>query len=232
MGLRPNVNTGAEVDVEATGPGAGPVTVRRGLPAGAERRAAELYWEAFGRKLGPALNSPDKAVPFIAAHLNADRAICALLDGRLVGLAGYQHGGRALTGGSARAVLRAYGHLRGLHRLLLLALFERRPGPGQLVMDGIAVDPDMRGRGVGSLLIEEVAAVAAEQDCRQIRLDVIDTNPRARALYERLGFTAVRTEHTPYLRRLLGFGAVTTMHRPVETKATKATKATKEVGER
>ncbi|MET9684968.1 GNAT family N-acetyltransferase [Streptomyces coeruleorubidus] len=202
--------------LETTSPGTGPVTVQRGVPVGAERRAAKLYWDAFGRKLGPALNPPGKAVPFIAAHLNADRAVCALLDGQLVGLAGYQLGGRALTGGSASAVLRAYGHLRGLHRLPLLALFERRPAPGQLVMDGIAVAPDVRGRGVGSLLIEEVAAVATEQGCREIRLDVIDTNPRARALYERCGFTAVRTERTPYLRRLLGFGAVTTMHRPVE----------------
>ncbi|MCX5612794.1 GNAT family N-acetyltransferase [Streptomyces sp. NBC_00047] len=203
---------------DATGAdaGTGPVTVRWGVPAGAERRAAELYWDAFGRKLGPALNPPDKAVAFLAAHLNADRAVCAFLDGQLVGLAGYQLGGRALTGGSASAVLRTYGHLRGLHRLLLLALFERHPVPGQLVMDGIAVDPGMRGRGVGSLLIEEVAAVAAEQDCREIRLDVIDTNPRAKALYERRGFTAVRTQPTPYLRRLLGFGAVTTMRRPVE----------------
>jgi ribosomal protein S18 acetylase RimI-like enzyme len=85
-------------------------------------------------------------------------------------------------------------------------------------MDGIAVDPRIRGRGVGSLLMEEVAAVAVEHDCREIRLDVIDTNPRARALYERRGFTAVKTERTPYLRGLLGFGAVTTMHRAVGTR--------------
>ncbi|MFH9426136.1 GNAT family N-acetyltransferase [Streptomyces sp. NPDC017529] len=208
------------MELDTTGAGTGPVTVRRGVPAGSERRAAELYWEAFGRKLGPALNPPDKAVPFLAAHLNTDRAVCALLDRQLVGLAGYQLGGRALTGGSARAVLRTYGHLRGLRRLPLLALFERHPAPGQLVMDGIAVDPGIRGRGVGSLLIEEVAAIAAEQDCREIRLDVIDTNPRARALYERRGFTAVRTERTPYLRRLLGFGAVTTMLRPAEANGT------------
>ncbi|QGV77040.1 GNAT family N-acetyltransferase [Streptomyces ficellus] len=204
--------------LDATGTGSGPVTVQRGVPAGAEWRAAELYWDAFGRKLGPALNPPDKAVSFLATHLNADRAVCALLDGQLVGLAGYQLGGRALTGGSASDVLRAYGRVRGLHRLLLLTLFERHPAPGQLVMDGIAVDPGIRGRGVGSLLIEEVAAVAAEHDCREIRLDVIDVNPRARALYERRDFTAVRTEHTPYLRGLLGFGAVTTMRRPVEAR--------------
>ncbi|MFD4238088.1 GNAT family N-acetyltransferase [Streptomyces sp. NPDC058542] len=204
--------------LDAAGADREPVTVRRGVPAGAERRAAELYWDAFGRKLGPALNPPDKAVPFLAAHLNADRAVCALLDGQLVGLAGYQLGGPARTGASASAVLRAYGRLRGLHRLLFLALFERRPAPGQLVMDGIAVDPGLRGRGVGSLLIEEVAAIAMEQECREVRLDVIDTNPRARALYERRGFTAVRTERTPCLRGLLGFGAVTTMRRAVGTK--------------
>ncbi|WP_431981354.1 GNAT family N-acetyltransferase [Streptomyces qinglanensis] len=191
------------------------VSVRRGLPAGAERRAAELYWDAFGRKLGPALNPPEKAVPFLAGQFDADRAVCALLGGRLVGLAGYQLDGRALTGGSASALLRAYGWVRGLPGLLLLALLERRPAPGQLVMDGIAVAPEARGRGVGSLLLEEVAGVAAEHGCREIRLDVIDTNPRARALYERRGFTAVRTERTPCLRKLLGFGAVTTMHRAV-----------------
>ncbi|MFV0128018.1 GNAT family N-acetyltransferase [Streptomyces sp. HMX112] len=215
--------------VEATEAGGGPVSIRRGIPTGAERRAAELYWEAFGRKLGPALNPPDKAVPFIAAHLNTDRAVCALLDGQLVGLAGYQLGGRALTGGSATSVLRAYGHLRGLHRLLLLALFERHPAPGQLVMDGIAVDPDVRGRGIGSLLIEEVAVVAAEQGCREIRLDVIDTNPRARALYERRGFTAGRTERTPFLRGLLGFGAVTTMRRTVGTGRTSGSSGTRKL---
>ncbi|WP_406404116.1 GNAT family N-acetyltransferase [Streptomyces uncialis] len=205
------------MELDATGPGAGPVTVRRGIPAGAERRAAELYWGAFGRKLGPALHPASKAVPLLAGHLSTHRTVCALVDGQLVGLAGYQHGGQARARGSARAVLRAYGHLRGLRRLLILALFERRPAPGQLVMDGIAVDQDMRGRGIGSLLIEEVVAVAAERECREIRLDVIDTNPRARALYERRGFTALRTARTPYLRRLLGFGAVTTMRRPVGT---------------
>ncbi|GHH42478.1 GNAT family N-acetyltransferase [Streptomyces candidus] len=204
---------------DARAGGTGPVTVRRGLPAGTERRAAELYWEAFGRKLGPALNPPDKAVPLLAAHLHTDRAVCALLDGRLVGLAGHQLDGRALTGGTAADVLRAYGRLRGLPRLLLLALFERRPAPGQLVMDGIAVDPAVRGRGVGSLLLAETAAVAAEHGCREVRLDVIDTNPRARALYERCGFTPVRTVRTPYLRGLLGFGAVTTMRRPVPAAA-------------
>ncbi|UNZ21287.1 GNAT family N-acetyltransferase [Streptomyces sp. 891-h] len=192
------------------------VAVRSGVPRGAEQRVAELYWEAFGRKLGAALGPAEQGRTFIADHLHHDRAAVALAPGdRVVGVAGYQFGGRALTGGGVRDVLNRYGLLRGLPRLAVLALLERTPAPGELVMDGIAVDPAHRGAGIGSALLTEVAAVAAEQGCSRVRLDVIDVNPRARALYERHGFTAVHTEQTPYLKRLMGFGAVTTMHRTV-----------------
>ncbi|MFE4620484.1 GNAT family N-acetyltransferase [Streptomyces sp. NPDC056747] len=189
--------------------------VRRGVPEGGAARVAALYWEAFGRKLGAALNPPDKARTFLAAHLHHDRAVTALVDGEVAGVAGYHLDGRGLLGGGAGDVLSAYGVLRGLHRVALLALLERRPAAGELVMDGIAVAPGHRGAGIGTMLLREIAAVAAEAGCRRIRLDVIDVNPRARALYERHGFAAVHTERTPYLRELMGFGAVTTMHRPV-----------------
>ncbi|WP_432137892.1 MULTISPECIES: N-acetyltransferase family protein [unclassified Streptomyces] len=192
----------------------GPV-VRRNVRRGEEERVSALYWEAFGRKLAPALDPPAVGRRFIANHLHHDRGIVALDGERVVGVAGYRLSGRALTGGGVTDVLSTYGLFRGLPRLAVLTLFERTPADGELVMDGIAVDATHRGRGIGSLLLKEIAAVAADNGCRRVRLDVIDVNPRARALYERHGFAAVRTEKTPYLRRLLGFGAVTTMHREI-----------------
>ncbi|MFB7476928.1 GNAT family N-acetyltransferase [Kitasatospora sp. NPDC056184] len=195
--------------------GNGGPTLLRAVPAGAEARVAALYWEAFGRKLGPALDPPEAGRAFLAEHLHHDRGIVAVHGGEVVGVAGYRLGGRGLTGGDIGDVLAAYGLFRGLPRLAVLALFERTPEPGELVMDGIAVDAGRRGLGIGGRLLTEVAAVAAEHRCHRVRLDVIDVNPRARALYERHGFTAARTERTPYLRTLLGFGAVTTMLRPV-----------------
>ncbi|MFF5761276.1 GNAT family N-acetyltransferase [Streptomyces tanashiensis] len=188
----------------------------RRIPEGAEEQVAALYWEAFGRKLGGALGPPDEGRAFLAAHLHHDRGITALDGaGRVVGVAGYHLAGRALIGGSASDVLSAYGSLRGLPRLALLALFTREPADGELVMDGICVAPAQRGGGIGGLLLREIVAVAAEHDCSRIRLDVIDVNPRAKALYERHGFRTVRTRRTPFLRKPMGFGAVDTMHRPV-----------------
>ncbi|MFF8960548.1 GNAT family N-acetyltransferase [Streptomyces sp. NPDC014894] len=197
----------------------GDITVRRGIPAGAGRRAAELYWEAFGRKLGPALNPPEKAVAFLAAHLDPDRAVCALLDGELVGLAGYQHADRSATRATAADVLRAYGWASAPRRLALLALLEHADAPGRLWLDSVAVAAGARSLGIGSLLLKEVVTVALELGCQEVRLDVIDVNPRARALYERRGFIAVRTRRTPYLRTLMGFGAVTTMRRSLTASA-------------
>ncbi|MFD4918921.1 GNAT family N-acetyltransferase [Streptomyces virginiae] len=198
------------------------VEVRRGLPEGAAARVAELYWEAFGEKLGRALGPPEAGRRFIAGHLHADRAVTALSgggggdpDGRVVGVAGYQLAGRGLIGGDAAAVLATYGRVRGLYRVFLLALLERTPARGELVMDGIAVDPAERSRGIGGLLLREIEAIAVEQRCRRIRLDVVEENPRAQELYERHGFRAVQVRRTPWLRDVLGFGGVTTMHKEV-----------------
>lgn len=194
----------------------GSIEIRRGVPEGAAGRVAELYWEAFGGKLGAALGPAGAGRAFIAAHLNPDRALTAVSgDGRVLGVAGYQLAGRGLVGGDAAAVRAAYGPLRGLYRVLLLALLERTPARGELVMDGIAVDPAERGRGIGGRLLAGIDGLAAEQGCRRIRLDVVEGNPRARALYERHGFTEVRVRRTPWLRDVLGFGAVTTMHKAV-----------------
>ena len=78
-------------------------------------------------------------------------------------------------------------------------------------MDGIAVAPDMRGQGIGARLLDLITDYAADQQFETIRLDVVDTNPQARKLYERKGFVATKTEQFEWLRWLLGFGAVTTM---------------------
>ncbi|MFF7251043.1 GNAT family N-acetyltransferase [Embleya sp. NPDC008237] len=196
----------------------------RHVPAGSETEVAALYREAFGRRLGPALGPGRKGRAFVAAHLHHDRGVTALdASGRVIGIAGFQVGGRGPVGGGFRDVSRMYGVLPGLIRVAVLALFERRQAQGEPVMDSIAVDSAHRGEGIGSILLDEVASVAAEHGCHLLGLDVIDVNPRARALYERHGFTAVRTCRTPYLRRLLGFGAVTAMTRQIPVPGRPAT---------
>lgn len=78
-------------------------------------------------------------------------------------------------------------------------------------MDGIVVDPEMRGRGVGTAILEKLSEFAIENGYKTIKLEVIDTNSRARNLYESQGFKEINTDHNPYLKPSLGFSSSTTM---------------------
>jgi ribosomal protein S18 acetylase RimI-like enzyme len=73
----------------------------------------------------------------------------------------------------------------------------------------------MRGKGIGTRLLESVFDFARTEGFSSVRLDVVDTNPGARRLYERMGFVPVKTGHYPYLRRVMGFSAGTTMIREI-----------------
>lgn len=65
--------------------------------------------------------------------------------------------------------------------------------------------------GAGSALLSAVKDETRARNLSNLRLDVIDTNPRARALYERQGFVALADSNTGPLRWLFGFSTATTM---------------------
>ena len=54
----------------------------------------------------------------------------------------------------------------------------------------VAVEPDQRGRGVGTMLLERLFDLTAEDARRGYTLEVRVSNRKAIDLYERLGFTA------------------------------------------
>lgn len=56
-------------------------------------------------------------------------------------------------------------------------------------IQGLAVDPACRGRGVGRALIEAACAAARNAGARRMTLRVLGHNGPARRLYERCGFT-------------------------------------------
>lgn len=173
---------------------------------------AALYWEAFGAKLGRVMHPEQKAIRFIENVLDGDHAICAHdTNGVLLGVAGFKTVEGALVGGTFRDLAASYGWIGASWRAVLLSLLERDTDNKRFLMDGIFVDANARGKGVGSALLKAVIAEAQRRGYAQVRLDVIDTNPRARALYERMGFVAQDTQQLGLLRYIFGFSAATTM---------------------
>ena len=90
--------------------------------------------------------------------------------------------------------------LRGLRAEAII----RPPGPGEFYIGHLGVDPACRGQGIGEALVARLTEAGRAAGCSDITLDVATTNPRAQALYERLGFR-VTAERPSTLRRALGF---------------------------
>ena len=67
---------------------------------------------------------------------------------------------------------------------------------------------------MGSRLLAEARRAAGRSGLDFVRLDVVDTNPRARALYEREGYRLVREERLGFLGRFTGFSVAYTMELP------------------
>ena len=188
------------------------ITVQLGVPEEHAQAATTLYCEAFHEKLRPFLGDQHRAARFLAAGLAPDRAFLAVKDGCVVGIAGFKVDGKGLYEPGFGRFFAEYG-ISALVRIGGLLLLERAESPDVLLMDGIAVSPSVRGQGIGTRLLRAIEAHARELGKKSIRLDVVDTNPGARRLYERFGFQARKTTGTGLLGRLFSFRASTDMRK-------------------
>ena len=188
-----------------------------GLPESCRQKAAELYEEAFQQKFTPIVKSREKMVQILVDGIQPELAVAALEGDRLVGLAGFYHSSNSFTGGiNASNIVKHLGLIRGLSTLVLFGfLYERKVSEGELFMDGIVVDPEMRGKGVGTKILEKLSNFAREKGYKTIKLEVIDTNSRAKKLYESEGFKEIKTDHHPYLKPFFGFSSSTTMMKKI-----------------
>jgi ribosomal protein S18 acetylase RimI-like enzyme len=76
--------------------------------------------------------------------------------------------------------------------------FEERAPHGEAVLIAAGVAVELRSRGIGTQLMGRAEAVVLDRGYRTIVLGVEDFNPRARELYERLGYVAVGSHDFEY----------------------------------
>lgn len=188
------------------------VTLHYGLPERLRRDAANLYWDAFGGKLARVMGPRRKAVAYLQSALRSDHVIIALSDhDSLLGLVGFKTHAGSFAGGEWEDMRAVYGRFGAAWRAALLSFLTRDIENERFLLDGICVAATARGQGVGTLLLDAICQEAQTRGFHAVRLDVVDANPRARALYERVGFAPLKTERLGLLRLIFGFDASTSM---------------------
>ena len=197
------------------------ITIELGLPDELRAQAVEIFDEAFGDKMRMAVRDTEKRKEFMRRAYVAQNCIVARRGDMLLGMAGLSTKGAPHTGGlmgsswDPRPYLDVLGWLGATWAVWGNRVADHRPKADEIYVDGIAVAPAARGQGIGTRLLDETTAIARAIGKRYVRLHVIDVNPRAQALYERLGYKVTRVQSFGYKERWVGFGGIISMEQLV-----------------
>ncbi len=175
------------------------------LPEELRDSAIQLYFNSLKEKLEPILGSDGRAQEVLASSITTDNCLIAVCDEKLVGIMGVQTNKGGFINPSLKAMTRIYGTLGGILRMVGLATLHHSTNVDEFHVDGVAVAHEMRGKGIGSCLFDLLEQTAAKKNIRTISLEVIDTNPRAKALYEQLGFIKMKTRSIKPLNLFIKF---------------------------
>jgi ribosomal protein S18 acetylase RimI-like enzyme len=177
--------------------GGGTVLLRPAQPDPAEGPPFARYLDQaaegfFGFLLGADSETITAAAFLEPGHaLSWENVIFAERDGRLVGMSlaytGARHRGfsdEPLTRAAGRAALRM-----NVIRTLLFPLWRILDSvqESDFYLHGLAVDPDLRGAGIGSILMDDAEARGRAGGSTRLALDVAAKNTRAQQLYARRG---------------------------------------------
>lgn len=79
----------------------------------------------------------------------------------------------------------------------------------------LSVQENMRGKDIGTSIINEIIKYAKEKEFNRLSLTVVDTNQDAKRLYERIGFNITKIVKYGFITRSAGFEAVIHMYKNI-----------------
>lgn len=172
---------------------------------------AKIYYRAFVKKFSALwlfVNKEDQAIPILYESINYKNGLYAVLDSKVIGFVGLETGKRFFTQLRFSVLLNSMNIFSASWRYLayrFYRLFHGKTKEDAVHIDPIVVSEEARGLGVGTRLLEATAEYARMLKKSKVVLEVVDTNPRAKKLYEKMGFKVVRVDNTSILTNTAGF---------------------------
>ncbi len=184
------------------------IEIKLAIPEELRHQAAIICCEGFLSQIEWLFGSKQKAIAVVEHSFDGELGVAAHVQGQLVGFVGLKYATRPFLQFERSHCIRELGLLRGLLACLILNNTSvAKPLSDEVYIAVLVVDASMRGKGIGSLLMQAAFEIAQQNQCHSVVLDVANTNPDARRLYERLGFKLVRTIEFKYLPKWISSGA-------------------------
>ncbi|KAF5089108.1 GNAT family N-acetyltransferase [Methanobacterium aggregans] len=114
-------------------------------------------------------------------------------NGQAVGILVAYRGDEIKFRDEAKVYMDTMNFLQFLKLTLVKPIFDRISASSikgdDYYIGNIAVNPDVRGKGTGTFLLKQSFQIARKKNCKRMVLDVLFYNRKARAWYEKHGFT-------------------------------------------
>jgi len=150
--------------------------------------AIEIYYCAFRKKIRALIKSKEKALAIYKKSLNTDRILFALLDEKVVGIVGLHYDNKNFIEVKYKDLREYFNPVLSYFIYFIYRKYLPKLKNDVLRIDSLAVDENTRGQGIGTALIKKVFEFAKDKGFKEVTLEVVDTNPKAKKLYERMGF--------------------------------------------
>jgi ribosomal protein S18 acetylase RimI-like enzyme len=180
---------------------------------------ARLFYQGFTLKFNALwlfTRNEQQAVEVLCRSLRYDDGLYAVREGRVMGFIGLEKGHGFFATMGYEALRHTFGIAGGAWRYAAYGIF--RMFHSGVPKDSIHIDPlvvssEARGLGIGTRLLEAAFALTRQANRSKMLLEVVDTNPQAKKLYERLGFRTFKVQNTRLFTEQAGFAKVLHMEK-------------------
>lgn len=173
------------------------IHIQWGLKNEYRPKIADILYNSFSEKFPHILGPTEKGTLVIAKALRNDRVVLAMNGDVVAGLASMKYDGKEYLDLGFWFLIKEYKH-KALKVIFNGMILESKIHDDELCLDTLAVAEDMRGLGIGTHLVNEVIGYAREIGKVRVKLWVVDTNPLAKKLYERIGFKEGSFQKIPF----------------------------------
>ena len=191
------------------------VIIRDGIPRELAADALAMSYDAFESKFRVGFDNADQFVKLFHDQVHVENCIVATVQGAVAGILTIETSTQSFYNFSLRRLYGRFNPVRASRMLINMLVFGigSSTEPDEFVVDTLVVDASHRGLGIGTELLNRAELKAVELGKRRMTLAVIDENPRAKQLYERVGFRHVGTTNVEPLQALVGTRAVHKMEK-------------------
>jgi len=179
--------------------------INRGLPEDCRGDTADLFLSALGEKFIPILGKKSKAKRLLELSIHRDNCFSAVSESGLLGFLAFQVNKTTFLNPSLSTIISVYGIFGGILKAIGLSMLAHKAKVGEMHIEAVAVSELARGKGIGTKLFDSLFQLANEKGCSVVTLEVVDTNPRAKKLYEKMGFEVVKQDKIWPLNKLIGW---------------------------